>query len=1048
MRLLSLLITLLTSIALVAAAEVVPTPSSAKATAPVALPAAKGPRLIIKDADPKAAPVVQIDKADISISIAGPLAQTTTILTIKNTANRVLEGELEFPLPENAAVSGYGLDVNGILVDGVPVEKQRARQIFESEVRKGVDPGILEQTRGNNFKTRVYPIPANGQRIVKISYVQDLALAENTATYAMPLAWDQPVNAARIHIASVTDTAPKVEGLAGINFERWANRFVGHKEFGKVELAGQLVITVPSKETYALVEQREKVLTQEELAKGIQSGTGEFYFLALAPIPQLPHHGRGPEVPQRIAIYWDASLSREKADKSAEFEFLRQLCGLYKDFVVDVVPFRNVPDACKTFAIRGGKTDELLKFLQELPYDGATNLDALRFARNALEVVPAWGGGKPADYPYALLFTDGIATLGAALPAKAPLPVHTLCGDARADHAALRYMAASTGGDYFNLRRLAPDKAAGEFARAGADRVVISYDEKQLAEVFPRGAQNVNWSRMISGKLLVPEATLTVMYLGKEHKITLKQAAATSTGLVPRFWAQQKIADLAALPEKNAEELLAIGKQFSMVTPNTSLLVLERVEQYLQHRVVPPKSHPDLYKQFIARIEQEGREKAQTEQAKIDRVLALWNQRVKWWETEYKVPKDFKFVAKGGGAPAAVDGDGVRAQGVGAGGGGITPAAEAAMPAPPSSPSPARNGSPAAIEVVRDAARAVGTPGQSAPQFFRMAADKSKKDASPASRIEIKQWDPNTPYIKAIKDAEVQEAYAKYLEQRKTYGASPAFFIDVADYFLRNEKLSALGVRILTNIAELKLESAPLLRVAAYRFSQTGYHDLAIDLFEKARRLRPDEPQSDRDLALALAARARTHTGPAALSDYRRSLELFHHVVMNPWERFPEIEVTALMEANALWADLQRSGAAKELSNPFDPRLVKNLECDLRIVMTWDADMTDIDLHVVEPTGEECNYGHNRTTIGGLVSHDFTQGYGPEEYCIRKAQPGGYKIFAHFFGSHQQNLSGATTVQATVITNFGRANEKRQALTLRLDKAKDRCDIGTATIGP
>jgi hypothetical protein len=35
-----------------------------------------------------------------------------------------------------------------------------------------------------------------------------------------------------------------------------------------------------------------------------------------------------------------------------------------------------------------------------------------------------------------------------------------------------------------------------------------------------------------------------------------------------------------------------------------------------------------------------------------------------------------------------------------------------------------------------------------------------------------------------------------------------------------------------------------------------------------------------------------------------------------------------------------------------DERLKKLLDLDLRIVMTWDADMTDIDIHVTEPSGE------------------------------------------------------------------------------------------------
>ena len=62
---------------------------------------------------------------------------------------------------------------------------------------------------------------------------------------------------------------------------------------------------------------------------------------------------------------------------------------------------------------------------------------------------------------------------------------------------------------------------------------------------------------------------------------------------------------------------------------------------------------------------------------------------------------------------------------------------------------------------------------------------------------------------------------------------------------------------------------------------------------------------------------------------------------------------------------------------------MKNLDCDVRIVLTWDADLTDVDLWVTEPSGEKCFYDHNRTTIGGMLCRDFTQGYGPEEYCLR-----------------------------------------------------------------
>ena len=102
---------------------------------------------------------------------------------------------------------------------------------------------------------------------------------------------------------------------------------------------------------------------------------------------------------------------------------------------------------------------------------------------------------------------------------------------------------------------------------------------------------------------------------------------------------------------------------------------------------------------------------------------------------------------------------------------------------------------------------------------------------------------------------------------------------------------------------------------------------------------------------------------------------------------------------------------------------------------------------MIEPGGEEAFYGHNRTARGGLVSQDITDGYGPEEYLIRKAPAGSYAISTNYFGSRQQTVIGPATVTATVFTNWGRANQGRQVLTLRLDKEKERIDIGAITFG-
>jgi len=134
---------------------------------------AQTPQLLVKNPENPAekAHPISLTKADVQLLIAGQLCQTTMTLTFSNDGDRVLEGELVFPLPENATVSGYGLDVGGQIVEAVTIEKERARVVFESESRRGIDPGIVEQVQGNNFRTRVHPIPAKGTRTVRVQYV-------------------------------------------------------------------------------------------------------------------------------------------------------------------------------------------------------------------------------------------------------------------------------------------------------------------------------------------------------------------------------------------------------------------------------------------------------------------------------------------------------------------------------------------------------------------------------------------------------------------------------------------------------------------------------------------------------------------------------------------------------------------------------------------------------------------------------------------------------------------------------------------------------------
>jgi hypothetical protein len=298
--------------------------------------------------------------------------------------------------------------------------------------------------------------------------------------------------------------------------------------------------------------------------------------------------------------------------------------------------------------------------------------------------------------------------------------------------------------------------------------------------------------------------------------------------------------------------------------------------------------------------------------------------------------------------------------------------------------------------------------------------------------ISLQAWKPDAPYIKRMNKAKKEDMYAIYLDERPGYSRSGAFFLDMADRFFA-ARMPELGLRVLSNLAEIAAEDRQLLRVLAYRLLEAKEPLLALGMLDKVHELAPYEPQSLRDLAIA-------HN---ALGNRGRAAELLYEVARRKWDnRFSDINVIALTELNALVAT---AGKALDAAS-FDSRLIGNLPSDLRVVLTWDADNTDMDLWVTDPDGEKCDYQNRLTRQGGAMSRDCTGGYGPEEFMLKKAKPGTYRIEVEYYGSRQQKLTGEISLYVTLTTGFGTTEQKEEVITLRLKQAKSRILAGEFTV--
>lgn len=133
---------------------------------------------------------LEIKEHNVDVVINNGVAVTTVEQIFVNTENRTVEALYTFPVPQSASVADFSMWINGQEMIGEVVEKQRAREIYNSYKRQArpLDPGLLEQVDYKTFELRIYPIMAKAEQRIRIVYYQQLDFENDWATYVYPLA--------------------------------------------------------------------------------------------------------------------------------------------------------------------------------------------------------------------------------------------------------------------------------------------------------------------------------------------------------------------------------------------------------------------------------------------------------------------------------------------------------------------------------------------------------------------------------------------------------------------------------------------------------------------------------------------------------------------------------------------------------------------------------------------------------------------------------------------------------------------------------------------
>ncbi|RLI93226.1 MAG: hypothetical protein DRO89_00575 [Candidatus Altiarchaeales archaeon] len=137
-------------------------------------------------------PPLAIKYHHVDVTIDNQYARTEIDQVFLNDFYRDLEGTYIFPLPEEASISKFSMYVDDEELVGEILEKDKAREIYESIVRRLEDPALLEYVGRNMFKARVYPIPAKknnipGEKRIKLSYEEIVKCDSGICRYVYPL---------------------------------------------------------------------------------------------------------------------------------------------------------------------------------------------------------------------------------------------------------------------------------------------------------------------------------------------------------------------------------------------------------------------------------------------------------------------------------------------------------------------------------------------------------------------------------------------------------------------------------------------------------------------------------------------------------------------------------------------------------------------------------------------------------------------------------------------------------------------------------------------
>jgi len=548
--------------------------------------------------------VLEIKEQDVKVTINNGVAVTEVEQVFLNTENRVVEALYTFPVPKGASVSNFSMWIGGKEMIGEVVEKQRARQIYESYKQTRRDPGLLEQVDYKRFEMRVFPIAAGAEQRVKITYAQELDYDHDTANYVYPLATvttakaDQRTRGRFAFSLEAKSEVPIVEmkspshGDEFVVAKHAANYWQAALETREGDLNRDLVI----------VYQMERARTGLDLVASKHAGEDGYLLLTLTAGKELEAVGGGSDYVFVLDV--SGSMANDSKLSLSRGSVERFVAALEDDDCVELIAFnitaRTLFGGLKP-ATAEAKT-QAEEFLRAQRAVGGTVL------RPAIEAAYRY---RQADRPLnVVILSDGMtgpqeqAEL-VRLIGERPAGVTVFCVGVgnEVNRPLLTQLATEAGG-------LAAFVSAGDdferqaqafrrkLTRPAAKQVKLTFQGGEVYDQEPATLPNLYYGQPIRlyGRYRTSGPTkvrIQAEVLGSPLDQTVElelPATEEANPQIDRMWASHRVQRLmdenrAAGTESNAAEIVRLCEGYSIVSEYASFIVLENDAEYKRWQI-------------------------------------------------------------------------------------------------------------------------------------------------------------------------------------------------------------------------------------------------------------------------------------------------------------------------------------------------------------------------------------------------------------------------------------------------------------------------------